>query len=636
MPEPCSNNLKPMRQRISPESAGISAAPALNLQALLKGERRPPAPSAAEERWTEARIRKSSLLERREFAGAPELVKGRSGYLEFAANFLGGGILTGNKLDGFHPEPNFRIWKWLIEEMLASNPAAAARPELKKIRKGIDELLASSREVKTLQHGKKDPAALVGAAERQADKVHRLRRGESCVMYGGYGNMYRTSGHALIYEFIRSGDKTFTVQICTSTGFQLTGGQRRGDKLRLKPIVRYTEVPEERLFFNRDGKVRPWFFQSLMELKVLDGWGADHTFEEEDVLEIFDRLERFRTPVSLEEYGAITGQRGGTCVPSVTKVWVRSHSGKIGLYKQIMFQVKLRLLIATYHKVKEALPNDDKEGALARRLLSQVAKNLLRRTDKCLQGMYGGEPLIDEALAEQAIATAKDVLEKVARFDEGVESERKRSAAPCNLGDLKQSMLMESRKNASWVRAPQQRGEGPGKTEMPSFDLTLEKDGSNLFFFLEKSCESVERLEKGLRNRQVAHCLDRLPLPKSPFWEKITDKNILNRCIEKLERIAIAYDESSFYDMPSRRYSALFSLQALIHFLSLKADPSGLLQQYAVPYEGGLVHSIEGVVYFEAGEFERLILPPVSLDTDLGYNEHPKIQGDTGLCQTVN
>ena len=164
--------------------------------------------------------------------------------------------------------------------------------------------------------------AIIDLAEKYARKILDLKPGQSQPMRGGWSNTGGKEAHALIYEFVRCEDNQFDVYLYTATGGLASDYCSMGDKLRIKPVIVFKAIPEYVLFQNRDGKLRPAFIQSLIELNALKAVNASANFDLKDVLRIFALLEKYRVSVSLSEFGAITGQRAGTCVPSVTKAWI--------------------------------------------------------------------------------------------------------------------------------------------------------------------------------------------------------------------------------------------------------------------------------------------------------------------------
>ncbi|MEM1282020.1 MAG: DEAD/DEAH box helicase family protein, partial [Chlamydiota bacterium] len=611
-------------------------------------------------------IRKHSLIDKLRYNPMPPLrekMKAKTeeeAILRLASNFVGGGLVTGaDDIDGMSSLPNFTAWDWLFDDILEANNDAKAEPTLKEISKGIKQFLEYSKTQDRLEKTSRNrEEELVKESKKIAEKIHNLKPGQFQVIYGGWSNAGGGTGHGIAYEFSRSNDGTFDVYIYTSTGFQLSSDVLKGDKRRIKPVVHFKKVPQQDILFNDDGEVRPGFIQALTELNMLCLWDNNFIVDQEDVLEVFDHIAKYRVPVSIEEHGAITGQRAGTCVPSSTKAWIRAHSKNQGLYKQIMFQVKLRLLIATHDKLKEQIQTDSNIGAQSRILLKQVAKKLLRRTAKCIDEKSERGVLINEKLAQQAIATAHDIIQKVDDAEKKIDAKRK---SVSTRGDIRSfnSHLQDTRRWETWVPTDFGGNIHPSLTTFPFLDLKVKDDAIDLLRVLETSWIKQQDLSSKkhfeLANLQLHHVLDQLPLPKiqnSPselwvdsldatFWNQINDIETLESVIHHLHNMADTYRQSVNTDTATRKFATIFPLQTLIHFLSLKVDKlnnnesqAGRLESYQIPFRGGMVNDLEGLTYFDRHEYERFIEAMQYFNTfndRAGPNELFENENDTNI-----
>lgn len=590
-------------------------------------------------RLTLQEIQKHTLLHEKEGSWMPRLKEAldrlsEEETIKIASNFLGGGLVTGPKgVDGMDAYSNFSTWSWFLGDIQKANPDPEAIPLLNEIQKGLKQLFAYSQTLHSLANTPPEQrtAKLHQESLKIAQTIHDLKSGEFHTLHGGWTNRGGGMSHALIYEFNRQKEGFFTLSIYTSTGFQLTSTLLKGDKCRIKPIVRFQDVPEHQLLFNGDGTVRPAFIQALVELKVLSAWDNNFTVEEEDVLEIFDSINKYRVPVSLEEQGAITGQRAGTCLPSSTKAWIRAHSREQNLYREIMFQLKLRLLIATYAKLDKLIEQDSPLGAQSRVLLKQIAKKLLRRIAKCVDDTSLRGALIDERRAKEATATAYDVLQKVEAADQTIDRARKKAVSDAEVAKADVKTQRKQRAASNWDAATNSKPTSGTSTPLPNLQLKIAANGRNLLEVLAKTCafqKGRNSIPPELANLQLQHTLDQLPLPKiskdlvpgeqwidgleTGFWKDIKDKYTLEACIDYLHQMASNYRASCHQDSASRKFTTIFSLQCLLHFLSLKADaltpnisPHGRLQAYKIPFAGSLANELEGLIYFDSHEYHR-------------------------------
>ena len=164
--------------------------------------------------------------------------------LKVLANFLVPGRATGGKekLDGFNSHPNFLVWQWVLEEMLKSS-LPGDKEKIKKILTGIQGLLKQCEAQKNLfNHFSQEK--FTDFVSAQAKAIKDLPVHHSHTLFGGWGNVGGGSGHALFYEFEKTGPETFDVFLYTSTGYDLAPTILDKNKRRILPVVRWVGVPE--------------------------------------------------------------------------------------------------------------------------------------------------------------------------------------------------------------------------------------------------------------------------------------------------------------------------------------------------------------------------------------------------------
>jgi len=384
---------------------------------------------------SETDIQKNSLLTQSTVEGASVLVdaaKDKAGkpqlsmMVQLGASILGGGMITGGSkgkaLDGTPPSANFKIWKWLVKDYQSSKVAAKDKltPDVVS---GMDQLSIYSESIDKIDpNGPKDIVnqELRTQALGNAGKVRDLKVGHSHVFYGGYVTA-GAGGHAEIYEIKKISDRPpkYDIFLYTSTGHELISAFQVGaTKQRQVPVAHYANVDESELFtVSNTGTIQPKFIQAVMELKILGNRrGGGVKVAEETGMKVFDDIEKHRVPVDPSAFGLITGQRGGTCVPSVTKVYLRCHSPSEKAYKTMMFHAKLRFLVVLFDAGKAYLKDETEDSEKLRRLLIKTSKNLLRRIGKAID-----DGIIDQELALQARATAHDVLQQVSEAETAID-----------------------------------------------------------------------------------------------------------------------------------------------------------------------------------------------------------------------
>ncbi|ADI38006.1 DEAD/DEAH box helicase family protein [Waddlia chondrophila] len=559
-----------------------------------------------------------------------------------AANFAAGGLTTGGKenpfnLDGFpSPQPNFIVWEWLLSNLKASMDHEDSE-DLKTVNHlltGIAQLKEYTEDLDQIANSRNGEDYLHQIALKYTGKVHALNPGESQCFYGGWSNVGGGSGHALIYEFKRNEDQSFEVFLYTATGYQLTDQMFAGDKIRIKPYIQFTQVPEDLICLNGDGILRPAFFQHMIELKALSKWDNNFVVDEEDVLEVFDHLEKFRKTVDWEESGAITGQRAGTCVPSSTKAWMRRNSGNLARYKQILLHLNFRLIVATYRSLKDDCAQDTKEGAVSRRLVNHLSRNFLRTIAKALDEDHSGGYLVDPQLAEQTQATIYHILKEI-EFDESeIKISRKKSFVESRITELTLDQRVLRKVAQRTIKATQMHGNdtAPSLVIIPD-PLVISRANQ-----IPEAVEAFRKLyitygKKENRdvvvNMQLSQLIDQLPLPQvtvdersrlawiqkvqAPFWENLTIKEI-EEILKSFSVLIDLYSQTHKNEQPTRYYATLLSLHTLSHYLAVKIDTRKAddspnmprLEGYPVPHFGSLTEELEALVFIETSEFNRV------------------------------
>jgi hypothetical protein len=482
-----------------------------------------------------------------------------------------------------------------------------------------------------------------------ACRTDQLRPGESEVFYGGWSNHAGGGGHANIYEVSRCEDNSgnYDVLLFTSTFYGATDTYITHNKEKLVPVVHYANVPAEVLLFKdrKTGEVHPAFISSLMELNVLAAKDPDTQVTSSDVRQIFSYLDSYQVPVALHEVGAITGQRAGSCVPSVTKTWIRKHTEHLGLYKQLIFRLKLMAIHASFQLLEETLRLDTPDGEMGRCLLIQLARQLLLRTNKRIQDAepFGG-PLISAELAHTANATALDLLYKIREFEEAIEELHCKCSAPSMLSktDSIEQRRVRSGISQKVVTIPTEGLPSAAVLADFSIKINLENDCcASLLAALERTrmrChELAQKSGKELNVQaayliQIHHLVDQLPLPsiahglkemarlrdiKADFWDHFTAEQAAQVQKELFALVTAEYlwQEVYQHDLLTRRMATILPLQVLSHYLAIKIDgdkhrklkagSEALLESYPVSPLADCV-KLEGLQFLDRHEFDRV------------------------------
>ncbi len=533
--------------------------------------------------------------------------------LNVAANFLAGGLGTGgaDPLDGMQPIHVFTTWRWVLEKLL-SFPSLHSET-LQKLVSQIQILLNQCTDQKQL-FNRFSEEGFIEMVKRYTETMKKLEKGDSHPFFGGWGNIGGGSGHALMYEVRRNEQGNFDMRLYTSTGFQLARNLLCGDKRRLNPVVCYENIPEEYLFASTGPTEPPVFFQQLFEMDwAISRHDKNEILDEAYILEAFDFLKHFHKD-RFNDFGAETGQRGGTCLPSSTKTWAKYQFPSFEEYKKFKGYFDFVLYLGLYEELKDHLEEDR-----SRELLIDAAKKLVGKIDKLANHQKEG---ISEDFAIEATKRLQADISSLEKLSRDLAIKKKEEVLSVNVSHLNVQSQQEIRgKERYWITESQyadKRGVSPS-----SFPRYLTLQGSDYVSFLEqlKALYQDKIAEKKSSSKQAAnlslhHAIDQLPIPptdneQSP-WHKCNPDYLLKSC-QTLREIGVYYLQNSAYeDLPPRRFATLFTLYAIVHHLVClideKKERSGKssLRYYSFPFEGDKLNQIDSLTFHDTHKFNRI------------------------------
>ncbi len=544
--------------------------------------------------------------------------------LKLGANFLGGGLITGGEngksLDGLDPSDSYPVWLGVLSAIPSS-------PVLQKtLLAGINQLAEYEKECSALRQNADQEQQLRQAALKWGKKIHALEPGESLLMRTGWSNVGGGSGHAMVIEFKRDADRSFSVVLYTSTGYQLADYVIGKDKIRLKPLIYYTKVPETALLFNGDHQIRPVFIQHIMELDILPFWNTSLKLSEEDALEIFDHLDQYRVSIPWDVCGAVTGQRGGTCAVSCVQMWIRSQCEDLALYKQLMLHVKLRLFIGIYRSLERALGEESEKGTQARQLLKVTARNLLRRVAKATERQESLPPLIDAELSLAAQATALDALQRVTLCEKRVAQQKEARmvlSETLHLCVVTQRAARATERSKMEVHTP--LGQSPSMGHpLPQLASPISTPREFLAAY-HQVYSRFQQVPAEVSRLELHQLVDQLPIPslsrtvagnwaegaQHPFWQS-ADVREMESVLRALETLSITTLRDGSTEVPTRVHATALALHAVTHYMAAliahkkDRDPSTQLDRFGIPSFGSLANEYRGLIYFDSKEFQRI------------------------------
>ncbi len=546
-------------------------------------------------------------------------------FFKMAANIIGDSLITGPKgIDGAaSASKSFQLWKILLNDLMRSleNHSGDELKVLKNLVSGIDQIIEHAKDVENLTPNF-DPKNLHNVALKYANFLHNLKPGESRAFWGGYleTGSTKAGGHSLIYEITRLENNNFNVLVYTSTGL---GGIRSfpvGHKNKQESTAFFSNVPESVLLFNEDGKVRPGFMQSIIEPLVLGQVDANLKIDIDSVHRILFPLRRYQVPLDIKVRGLITGQIGGTCTDSVMKVFLRNQSGNLGLYKQVIHRIKLKVLILSFNKLKAEMKDPNSNiPYIARQMVLRSARNLFRTTKKMLKGSHGLGQILSADAAKQTMATAREVILEVKKIEKNLKDKDALKSENCNLNDLDFKTQREKRKkevfflthpSVSNSLTKHETVEAPRKIEAATFVETFKKFNERISRIHENYHSAPNKNE--VTSFEIHRFILEIPIPKlskeEPFWNNFS-RNDLIELQEQLYKCALFVRE--FYPNESfpLHVLTLTTLQFLSHYIATKLEAGKLksanLANYDLQTFYNDVLSSPNILYFEKKEFQR-------------------------------
>jgi hypothetical protein len=534
--------------------------------------------------------------------------------LKIAANLLAGGLATGGEkpLDGLFPLQNFQTWEWVLQRLLGSD-FPIDKDKVRKILLQIQQIVKQCEFQKKLfnQFSEQEFKEMVHS---HVQSIQKLTEGESYSFYGGWGNVGGGSGHALMYEVFRNQMGTFDFRLYTATDFQLADNLLVGDKLRLLPVVCWNQIPEDYLFASPEVGDPPVFFQQLFEMDwSISRYDKNAIVDHDDILEAFDYLAPFLQKTTLQDFGAETGQRAGTCLPSSTKTWARYKFDTLEEYKTFSVYFDLVLITALYKELKPHFEDKGVEGDRRRTTMIYAAEAIVGAIDKALSH-------IPAALAFQAVRQLSEWIGEIQAISHRIKTEKKQEKITVNLAAQEaQSQLKERTKERYWIEQTQYVDNvAPRPSSFPKY-LSLTTRGYLPFLneietaYQEKINESSKFSSHQAASLSLHAAIDQLPIPSPQSPWNVLDAATLLQCCQRVRRIGVSYlKNTASLDHPSRRFATLLILYATLHHLTclidqkLGRDSKSCLSAYSILFKADELNQLDTLTFHDSHEFERI------------------------------
>ncbi|HEX4840360.1 MAG TPA: DUF3638 domain-containing protein, partial [Rhabdochlamydiaceae bacterium] len=530
-------------------------------------------------------------------------------------NLLADGLSTGKQLDGMQPLQNFQTWEWALEQLLQSN-FPINKEKVKQILTKIKQFVSQCKQQKKL-YNKFSEAEFIEMVKAHANQIEDLKNGESYALYGGWGNIAGGTGHALIYEFFRIDDRTFDVHLYTSTGYALAANVLHYNKQLLHPVVAWKDVARDYLLAKSHPDLPPIFLQQLIELDwCISNYDKNAVIDQKDILDAFDYLEPFLQPHS-ENFGVETEQVGGSCLPSVTKTWMRFLFNSVEEYKTFICYVNLILVTGVHGELKPFLEKKDARETEIRTDFTYACEKLITSIDKLV-----GPKLIPDSIAFDATKQLEEWISSLKKTTEEVSREKRKEINPVTLEkQVTRPQVNQRAKERYWIDQCQFcDNSAPRKS---SFPLYVTLNTNDILAFLGQALEAYQKKSqeqnlahyKQAANLGLHHAVDQLPISESSSstpWKDLSIDHLL-ACSGRLRMLAVSYYKNTMdTDLAPRRFATLFTLYAIIDQLAcLISEKKGrsavaCFTSYSPPFLADKLNQIDSLTFSSAHEFERI------------------------------
>ena len=328
------------------------------------------------------------------------------------------------------------------------------------------------------------------------------------------------------------------------------------------------------------------------------------TIDEHHILEAFDYLAPYHKETKLEEFGAISGQKGGSCMPSCTKKWSRFKFDSLEDYKVFQASFDLILIHGLYKELTPYFEEPTKEGKTARTAFIYAAEKLANELDKV--------QIFEELALDAMQQLQKWILElKIKSHTFEVEAQKKINDVKLLCQNLEPQLTQRTMKRY-WVEQSQFcDNHGAALSTLPDF-FNLQESAVSFLKQLETSYENKLKDKTKFGHKEAANltlhfAIDQLPLPDSnsdhSFWNRLSRKERL-QCAMSLRKMGELYLQSHSNDLPPRRFATLFAIYAIIDQIACLSSPSYSL--YTPPFPGNLLNQMESLNFHSTDEFNRI------------------------------
>jgi len=358
-------------------------------------------------------------------------------------------------------------------------------------------------------------------AQKHMEAVQALLPG-ACYLIEG-GSTDQDKDNTVIFEFVKNTDGSYDLYV------YLTGAGERQYQERwtkehqplLHPVTHYKNIPAVDLFLHTES-TPPCadFFQAILETRLCQ---HKHYTANYVAFTLLEHLQGYRAPFDASHCFWISQAHAHTDPWRAMKAVLQRHLNA-QTYKQAIFDLKLNVLVQSFHQATDALQEDTKEARQLRMLLRMGAQKLLKTSLK--SETRPGNTLSPER-SLQARATAIDLRHHLDKIERDIQQQRQQTVLEISWAALTQpcSYTGEIAKAKATLAGKSIPEAAPTQFVLPMF--LGQPSPSQLLDTLHRLVQRYQdnlHLDLTVKLAEIAHLINSLPIPSDEsieaYWEE--------------------------------------------------------------------------------------------------------------------
>jgi len=302
-------------------------------------------------------------------------------------------------------------------------------------------------------------------AAEMTSQVANLKPGESLLLNGGWKGTEKTTGHAMIYEFIRRSNGNFDLVVYNTGG----GAEyhptlmAKNQKVKIQRMLKFENVLPEEFGLSNDsiGTQHPDFFQDLIHCREHTHEKDMETTPEQIYQKTLGHLSQKQASAGSNASFFSTPQRAGTCSEYVLKPLTLKSLCKddMSLFKKQHLYKRFYATIAFMQQQEDQLSQDTQESSNVRLLLKKSATKLLRTAAKLYDPHNPEKSLLSFEEAAEVKATLTEIQHKVQLADRQIQRNRLQGTKSSEFSAKGNSSLASHLLNQDRVTIPTQKSD---------------------------------------------------------------------------------------------------------------------------------------------------------------------------------